>query len=51
LENHAAYLGNWLKKLREDKRELFRCVAEAQRIADWTLSYHPGFAAVNRPVT
>lgn len=46
-DNHAAYVASWLKKLREDKRELFRCAADAQKIADWTLSYHPGFAAVH----
>jgi antirestriction protein ArdC len=43
-ENHAAYVGGWLKKLREDKRELFHCAADAQKIADWTLRYHPDFA-------
>jgi len=25
LENHAAYVSGWLKKLHEDKRELFGC--------------------------
>jgi hypothetical protein len=29
------------------KRELFHCAADAQRIADWTLRYHPDFAARN----
>jgi antirestriction protein ArdC len=53
-ENHAAYVGGWLKKLRSDKRELFRCAAEAQRIADWVLAYHPQYAArvePNRPAS
>ena len=44
-ENHAAYVVGWLKKLREDKRELFHAAADAQKIADWTLQYHPAFAA------
>jgi antirestriction protein ArdC len=41
--NHAAYIDHWMHKVKADKRELFRCAAEAQRIADWTLSYHPDF--------
>ena len=48
-ENHAAYVGGWLKKLREDKRELFHCAADAQKIANWTLNYHPEYAAKNQP--
>ena len=44
-ENHAAYVAGWLSKLREDKRELLRAAADAQKIADWTLCYHPNYAA------
>jgi hypothetical protein len=40
-QNHAAYVAGWLKKLREDKRELLSCAADAERIAEYTLSYHP----------
>jgi len=43
--NHAAYVATWLKKLKTDKYEIFRCAADAQRIADWTLGYHPEYAA------
>jgi antirestriction protein ArdC len=43
-ENSAAYVAGWLKKLRSDKRELFHAAADAQRIASWTLAYHPDFA-------
>jgi antirestriction protein ArdC len=43
--NHAAYIATWLKKHRTDKYEMFRCAADAQRIADWTLAYHPEYAA------
>jgi antirestriction protein ArdC len=43
--NHAAYIDNWLKKIKQDKRDLFRTAATAQRIADWTLGYHPDYAA------
>ncbi|UWQ19784.1 ArdC family protein [Jannaschia sp. M317] len=35
LEDHAAYLGSWLKVLRADKRFLFRAGAHAQRAVDW----------------
>jgi antirestriction protein ArdC len=42
-ENHAAYVTGWLSKLREDKREMLSCAADAQRIAEYTLGYHPDF--------
>jgi antirestriction protein ArdC len=42
-ENHAAYVTNWLKKIREDKRELLSCAADAQRIAEYTLAFYPDF--------
>src|SRR5262249_39411152 len=45
--NHAAYIATWLKKLKNDTYEVFRCAADAQRIADWTLGYHPEYAAAN----
>jgi antirestriction protein ArdC len=41
IPNHASYLQSWLKKLREDKREIFRAAAAAQRIADYLLAFHP----------
>jgi antirestriction protein ArdC len=44
IENHASYLGGWLKNLREDKREIFRACAEAQRMADMCLGFHPEYA-------
>lgn len=34
-EDHAAYLGNWLKVLQEDKRAIFSAAAHAQRAADF----------------
>jgi antirestriction protein ArdC len=42
--NGAAYLAHWLKKLRDDKKEIFRAAADAQRIADYLLSFHPDYA-------
>ena len=43
--NGAAYLAHWLEILREDKREIFRVAAEAQRAADFLLAFHPAYAA------
>ena len=34
-EDHAAYLGHWLKVLKEDKRAIFSAAAHAQRAADY----------------
>ena len=45
IPNHAAYIGGYAKALKDDKREIFRAAADAQRIADWCLNYHPDFAA------
>ena len=44
-ENHAAYVAGWLTKLREDRRELLHCVADAQKIADFVLAMHPDYAS------
>ena len=30
-----------VKVLKDDKREIFRAAADANRIADWILSHHP----------
>ena len=35
LDNHAAYIGSWLKLLREDKAEIFRAAALAQKATDY----------------
>ncbi|MGA2882624.1 MAG: zincin-like metallopeptidase domain-containing protein [Bryobacteraceae bacterium] len=43
IPEHANYIADWLKKLRDDKREIFRVAADAQRMADWMLGYHPDF--------
>jgi antirestriction protein ArdC len=32
IPGHASYIQNWLKPLKEDKREIFRAAADAQRI-------------------
>lgn len=45
IPRHASYIANWLKPLKEDKREIFRAAADAQRIADMELGFHPAYAA------
>jgi antirestriction protein ArdC len=42
---HASYIANWIKPLKDDKREIFRAAADAQRIADMELGFHPDYAA------
>lgn len=34
-EDHAAYIGSWLKVLKDDKRAIFSAAAHAQRAADY----------------
>ena len=45
IEGHASYIANWLKALKGDKREIFRAAADAQRITDMQLGFHPAYAA------
>ena len=42
--NNAAYVASWLEKLRSDRKEIFRAAADAQRIADYLLGFHPDYA-------
>ncbi|WP_240485322.1 ArdC family protein [Acidovorax temperans] len=35
IDNHAAYVGAWLKKLREDKFEVFRAAKDARKMVDF----------------
>jgi antirestriction protein ArdC len=34
-----------LEKLRSDRKEIFRAAADAQRIADYLLAFHPDWVA------
>ena len=45
IPQHASYIASWIKPLREDNREIFRAAADAQRIADMELGFHPEYAA------
>jgi len=37
IENQAAYVGGWLKKLRDDRKLLIHAAAQAQHAADYIL--------------
>ncbi|MDL1866920.1 DUF1738 domain-containing protein, partial [Betaproteobacteria bacterium PRO4] len=38
-EQHAAYVGSWIKVLEEDPKEIFRAAADAEKIKDYVLSF------------
>lgn len=40
-EEHAAYIGSWLKALKNDKRAIFAAAAHAQRAADFLAGLQP----------
>lgn len=40
-EDHAAYIGSWLKVLKDDKRAIFSAAAHAQRAADFLHNLQP----------
>jgi antirestriction protein ArdC len=42
--NNTAYIASWLERLRSDRKEIFRAAADAQRIADYLLAFHPDYA-------
>jgi antirestriction protein ArdC len=46
IPQHASYIADWLKPLKEDKREIFRAAADAQKIADMLLGFHPNYHAL-----
>jgi antirestriction protein ArdC len=48
IPQHASYIENWIKPLKDDKREIFRAAADAQKIADMLMGFHPDYAAQAR---
>ena len=44
IPNHASYLASWISVLKQDRREIFRAAADAQRIANYCLAFHPDYA-------
>ena len=45
--NNASYLDGWARRMRADKRAIFRAATEAQRIADYILGLHPDYATAH----
>jgi len=45
-DDHAAYIGHWLKVLKDDKRAVFIAAAHAQRAADFLQSLQPSVATI-----
>ena len=48
-EDHAAYLGSWLKVLKQDKRAIFSAAAHAQRAAEYLHGLQPAPEPDGRP--
>jgi len=44
IPNHASYLQSWIAVLKQDRREIFHAAADAQRMADYILGFHPDYA-------
>jgi antirestriction protein ArdC len=44
IPNHASYIQSWIAVLKQDRREFFHAAADAQKIADYILSFHPDYA-------
>ena len=42
--NHAAYLGGWLKALKNDPSFIFRASTQASKVTDYLLSFSPTHA-------
>jgi antirestriction protein ArdC len=38
LENHVAYLGAWLKNMKDDPAYVFKASTQASRVADYLLA-------------
>ena len=47
LQSHAGYCGSWIKALKDDKREIIRACADAERICDFIVNNEQAFLAEN----
>ena len=48
-ENHAAYIGSWIKVLKSDRREIFRATSDASKIVSFMLGRTEEGTAVIQP--
>ena len=42
IDNSAAYIAGWLKKLRDDRKLIIHAAAQAQRACDYILNVNAG---------
>jgi antirestriction protein ArdC len=45
IPHHASYIQSWLRPLKQDKKAIFHAAADAQKISDMVLGFHPDFRA------
>lgn len=45
IENTTSYVVDWLTVLKSEKKAIFRAAADAQRVADYLLAFHPDYTA------
>lgn len=45
IPQHTSYIADWIKPLKNDKREIFRAAADAQKITDMVMGLHSAHAA------
>jgi antirestriction protein ArdC len=43
IPQHTSYIATGITPLKEDKREIFRAAADAQKITDMLLGFHPTY--------
>lgn len=48
-DNHAAYVGSWIKALKSDRREIFRAASDASKIVSFMLGKTEGDSAAVKP--
>ena len=49
IAQRASYINNWLGTPKIDKREIFSCASEAQKIVDMGLRFHPEVRTQQEP--
>ena len=49
LNNHAAYLRNWLKGMKDDPKFIFKASSQASKAVDWLLACSKQDAATEKP--
>ena len=45
VQDHADYIGHWLRVLKADKKAIFKAAAQAQKAHDWIMQTKDGFNA------